>query len=377
MKYRINVPNASSFRSRSVTFKVLLLDNSEFSVKFDKTKVLCSELFEKACERAKISLQYQKYFGLRYINSEDAKPSWLQLEETIKSSLAITTVFQLAIKVFPKSINDAIEDPIFLKHVVYQVKYLFLQGKLRTSIQKHAILDSYFAQAALGDYDTKRHNRGYLETKLGSNFYSVPSSLNSDGAVSAAVYERMVTNMHRGHHGMTSNEALTEYLRLSTSVFGYGAFTYKDAIDLSDKEFILAISQLGIQIFLPDRYGEPDNLVHEYPWGVVASILRDGSRFLFSVWLKSAGKRSNSLQTHSFRFPGHYGHLQAQRIEKDAVNHRNFVIGPQITGQRQTRSKSMDEASQSLERLLPGRQIDRRLVQSLKLQAKLYGTIPV
>lgn len=158
------------------------------------------------------------------------------------------------------------------------------------------------------------------------------------------------------------------------SVFGYGAFIYKDAVDLNDKEFILAVSQIGIQIFLPDHFGEPDELVHEFQWNEVASIMSDSSKFLFSIWSKSTGQRSNSLQMHSFKFLGHYGNLQAQRIVNDALNHMSLVLGPRRNERREKRSKSVDDISRGLERLLPGRQIDKRLVQSFRLHSKLHGT---
>lgn len=179
--------------------------------------------------------------------------------------------------------------------------------------------------------------------------------------------------MHQSHTGLTSFQAFREYLRLSMSVFGYGAFIYKDAVDLNDKEFILAISLKGIQILLPDHFGEADELVHEFPWCEITSIMSDGSKFLFSVWSKSTGKRSNSLQMHSFKFPGHFGHLQAQRIVNDALNHRNVVLGPRTSEKREKRSKSVDDISRGLERMLPGRQIDMQLVQSLRLHYKLHG----
>ncbi|KAK3739795.1 hypothetical protein QZH41_000700 [Actinostola sp. cb2023] len=327
MKYRIQI-STSSLRSRSVTFKVLLLDNTEFQVKFDRKKVLGSELFDKVCEQAKISALHQKYFSIRYINSEDGKPTWLNLGEIIKSSLTITATFQLAVQVFPCSISSEVEDHSLQRLVVYQVKDLFLYGKLRTSVEEHAVLDSYFAQAILGDFNSKRHVRRYLESQLGSCFFSHPSFLNSDTEVSAALYERMVSNRHKTHKGMTSDEAFEAYLRLCISVFGYGAFIYKGAMDLNGHEFIIAVSAQGIQIYLPDNLGEPDELVHEFPWQVVMAIMSDGSRFLFSVGTKTSGQRSTSLQMHSFRFPGHYGHLEAQRIECDALHHRDLVLGP-------------------------------------------------
>jgi len=157
------------------------------------------------------------------------------------------------------------------------------------------------------------------------------------------------------------------------SVFGYGAFIYKDAIDLNDKEFILAISLNGIQIFLPDHFGEADELVHEFSWGEITSVMSDGSKFLFSVMSKSRGKRANSLQMHSFKFAGHFGYLQAQRIVNDAFNHRSVALGSQSCEKREKRSKSVGDISRGLERLLPGRQIDPRLVQSFRLHNKLHG----
>lgn len=361
MKYRVSTSrglNTSSLRGRLATIKVVLLDNKEVSFKFEpRKKVLGSELFEKVCKHVKIEEPWQKYFGWQYVNKNDGKRDWLKLDEDVaQCPSSVPGQFQLAVKVFPSDPLDA--DQVVQQLLVFQVKESLLRGNLRTTIQEHAILDSYFAQARLGNFNPKQHFTDYLAKFLGS-FFSYPSFFNSFSEVSKNLYEQKVQALHKSHQGMSSSEAFKAFLSLAASIFGYGAFAYKRALDRNGKEFILTVSFVGIQIFLPDLYGEPEELVQLFPWCNVVSLVNDSSKFLFSVC--SAQK---SLETHSFRFKGHYGYLQTKRVFQDAVYHRDLILGLKSMQKREKRSKSLDGVNSAvrLERLLPGRNIDKMIL---------------
>lgn len=359
MKYRVSTNrslNTSSLRGR-LAIKVVLLDNTEVSFKFEaRKKILGSELFEKVCTNVKIEETWQKYFGLQYVNKNDGKRDWLKQDEVVtQCPSSVPGQFLLAVKVFPSNPLDT--DQVVQKLLVFQVKESLLRGDIRTTIHEHAILDSYFAQARLGNFNPKQHFNGYLEKFLGS-FFSHPSFFNSFSEVGKNLYEQKVQTLHKSHQGMSSCDAFKAFLSLSASIFGYGTFVYKRAVDMNDKEFILTVSFKGIQIFLPNVYGEAEELVQEYPWCNVVSLLSDSSKFLFSV-----SSTHKSLETHSFRFKGHYGYLQAKRVFADAVYQRDLILGLKSMQKREKRSKSLNsDNSVRLERRLPGMNIDKMIL---------------
>ncbi|XP_031560786.1 radixin-like [Actinia tenebrosa] len=359
MKYRVSTSrssNISSLLHGRFTIKVVLLDNTEVSFKFEeRKKILGSELFEKVCKNTKIEEPWRKYFGLQYVNKNDGKRDWLKKNQVVNQCpSSVPGQFQFAVKVFPDTPSD--EDQVVQKLLVFQVKEYLLLGNLRTTIQEQALLDSYFAQGTLGNFNQKKHFNGYLEKFLGSFF------CNSFSEMSKNLYEQKVQTLHKSHQGMAHCEAFKAFLSLSASIFGYGTFVYKRAVDMNGKEFILTVSFKGIQIFLPNIYGEPEELVQEFPWDTVVSFVSDSSKFLFSVC--SAHK---SLQTHSFRFKGQYGYLQANRVFTDAVYHRDLILALKSIQEREPRSKSLkSENSARLERLLPGRGIDKMILMPTK-----------
>lgn len=366
----------SHTRSRSpvgfLEFRVILLDNSEFTTTFESRDIKGLELFDQVCEKAQIPLSCRKYFGLQWADRKDGEMSWLVLEKALRAKKKHKVQnFQLAFQVFPTRQLKLHHDIQLLRMLMFQLKDFMSRGKLHLPINKHAILDSYFAQAELGDYEAKKHGYGYLEGLLGSTFFSHPSFINSNFDINEAVYETMVTDLHKSRKGMTTKEALLAFVDLCQTVQGYGEFIHRGATDKDGNEILFAISTKGLQVFLPNEYREPGKLLDVFPWDTVVSVMSNKSKF----YLTGISKFSYGLPetVYTFRFHGHFGYLQAERVVADCLNHKHLAFDTATLEKNDKRSKSVEDLTRpnSLAVPLAGRSRSHSPMASLKKQMRV------
>lgn len=338
-------------RSRSpVRFldcRVVLLDNSEFSTTFESGEIQGGELFDQVCEKADIPSNYRRFFGLQFVKREDGEMSWLFLGSSIRlSKRGKTRCFQLAVKVFPENPVKFVEfSQSTARLFVFQLKHSITQGKVQLPLDQHAILDSYFAQAVLGDYTTKDHSYGYLGGLLGPTFFSHPSYINSNFDISDSAYEKMVTEMHRSRKGMSTKEALMAFLDLCHANKSYGKFVHKGATDSSNNDVMFAISITGLQISVPDEFREPGEILNDFPWEVVHTILSDKAKLILTI--KPTGLKTGSGIIYTFRFHGHFSHLQAERVVTDCLNHRNLALSKATLDRKVKKTQSLEDLTRA------------------------------
>lgn len=366
----------SRTRSRSpvsfLEFRVILLDNSEFSTTFESKGVKGLELFDQVCEKAQIPLSYRKYFGLQYVDRKDGEMNWLLLEKPLRGKKKHKVQnLQLAVQVFPTRQLKLHHDLQLLRMLMFQLKDFISRGKFHLPINKHAILDSYFAQAELGDYNEENHGYGYLEGLLGSTFFSHPSFINSNFDINEAVYETMVTDLHKSRKGMTTKESLLAFIDLSQSVQGYGELIHRGATDEDGNEILFVIATKGLQVFLPNEYREPGKLLNAFPWDSVVSVMSNKSKFYLTVVSKFSYGPPETVYT--YRFHGHFGYLQAERAVADCLNHKNLAFDTATLEKKDKRSKSLEDITRpnSLAVPLAGRSRSHSPMASLRKQMRV------
>jgi hypothetical protein len=316
-------------------------------------------------------MNFRKYFGLQYIDNKDGEMNWLLMDKPLRSRKKHRVQdFQLAVKVFPTR-QLKLDHSTLLRHLVFQLKDFVNRGKLHLPINKHAILDSYFAQAELGDYNVENHSYGYLEGLLGSTFFSHPSYINSNIDISDAVYETMVTDLHKSRKGMKAKEALMAYIDLCQSVQGYGLLIHRGATYENGKDVIFVLSTRAVQVCLPNEYREPGELIHDFPWDIVVSIMCNKSKFYLTIQSKYAYGPPETVYT--FRFHGHFGYLHAERVVTDCLNHSNLAFDTATLEKKDKRSKSMEDITRpnSLSVPLAGRVRSHSPMASLRKQMRV------
>ena len=341
--------------SKIIECQVVLLDNSQFITTFGQKTVLGMELFDRVCHRVRVPPENRQYFGLQYMDREDGDLNWLNLDKEIRPSRkSKPLMYQFAVKVFP-------QDPLKLeanmqRQILLQVKGLLNRGKFSLPVEKHALIDGFYVQAALGDFIAKRHKPGYLEDLLGL-FYCPPTGINSDGNISEEHYEVMVRDLHKSHRGMTREEAVAAALDICKELPNYGAWMhYRGTDQARGNEVVFCVSIHGIRICeLKSTFPEAGEVCHNFKWRDIISMFCDNAKFYMYIADASAADGEN-MTCRVFRFnKGLYSYKAAQRLQEDAENHQKFffVDNPE----RATIMRSLSDEAKSMKRgrsLRPG-----------------------
>ena len=334
--------------SKIIECQVVLLDNSQFVTTFGQKTVLGRELFDRVCHRVQVPPNNKQYFGLQCMDREDGAVNWLNLDKEIRPPRkAKPLMYQFAVKVFPQ---DPLKlEPNTQKQILLQVKVLINRGKFSLPVSKHALIDGFYVQAALGDFIAKKHKQGYLEDLLGL-FYCPPTGINSDGEISEENYEIMVRDFHKSHRGMSREEAVSAALEICKELPNYGTWTHYGATDqASGNEVVFCVSVKGIRICqLKSKFPEVGEVCHNFKWRDIISMLCDNAKFY--MYLNEAGAEEENMTCHVFRFnKGLYGYKAAQRLQVDAEHHQKFFF--EDNPERATIIRSLSAEAKSMNRI--------------------------
>lgn len=110
----------------------------------------------------------------------------------------------------------------------------------------------FFIAVELGDYDAIEHDSDYLRTvKL------VPNQ-NSE-------MEYRISEHHKLHRGLTSDEAKNYYLENATKIPLYGIYLFKSK-DSCGKDISLGVTSCGMIVY------QNDHTVNEFSWAKMLKI---------------------------------------------------------------------------------------------------------
>ncbi|EDO41512.1 predicted protein, partial [Nematostella vectensis] len=239
-------PNKERKVSCKLLCEVVLLDNTTFTATFEKKSTKGGELFDRVCSF--LGVTKKEIFGLQYTSWEDGALNWLDMSKEIRSQRSKPYHFQFAVKFYPRNPREL--DPVSRELMCLQVKDSLVRGKFLkpVSIKRHAILDGYFAQIIIGDFNPKSHKRGYIENKLG-RFFVPPNGINSDEGIGELDYEAMVFKCHRSHLGLSRTEAITQFLELATEFPFYGVNLQPPSKDRDGNSVCIGIYENGVLVF--------------------------------------------------------------------------------------------------------------------------------
>lgn len=335
--------------SSVIECQVVLLDNSQFITTFEQKTVLGSELFDRVCEKVQVPPYYRQYFGLQYIDREDGDVGWLPMDKEIHPRRkSKPKLYQFAVKVFPR-------DPLKLEKgmqrlILLQAKALINRGKFSLPVKKHALIDGFYVQAMIGDFNSKRHKPGYLEDLLGL-FYCPPTGINSEGNISEEEYEVMVKDLHKSHRGMSREEAVSAALDICQELENYGACTHYGGIDSNGNEVVFCVTINGIRICqLKSKFPEAGAVCHNFHWRDIISMFCDNAKFYMYV---AEAKDEEDMTCRVYRFnKSLYGYKAAQRLLVDAENHQKFFF--EDNPERATLIRSLSLEAKSMNRVRSG-----------------------
>ncbi|EDO36210.1 predicted protein [Nematostella vectensis] len=300
--------------------QVVLLDNSTFTTSFEKRKeTKGKELLRRVCIELNIPPRDQGYFGIQSTKWEDGALSWLEMEKDLRSQFLKLTGFQFAVRFYPRNIDLLSE--ISRELLCLQVKDSIIRGKFLkpVSIDQQAVLDSYFAQLKLGDYDSKKNSKGYL-VRENSRFFVPPNGLNSDGEINESDYEEIVKKMHKKLIGESPARAGNRFLRAAESIPFYGICTHHGATDENGNSIVIGCCNRGLIFYEGKPDGEPGKLLSEFEWHEVIGA-RQHEQKLHILSLNNKEKVGEKL---TFYFHGVFGHTSAKRVLKDLIAHQRL-----------------------------------------------------
>lgn len=305
----------SSFRRKQTIqtdVRVVLMDNACLQETFDGDTTLTGvEILRRVGKRLDILDTDLKYFGLKYPDL-DGQMNWLIPSELVKKHvLKKPYQLQLSVRIYPEADESISENCVRL--CCYQVKSDINRGEFMCSPSQHAAIDSYFAQAIIGDFKAKTHTPGYLEDFLGSLFEH-PSGINcSVGTVNARAYEDDVVRRHQGHCGMTKKESWLALLNVASTITRFNTLKHR-AKDCSDKSQVeVSVSQKGVEVYKINNLGDADFVKKHFSFRGLAVICYKNKLVLTST----SGKCK-------FKFAGLFGEKAARRVLEDILECRLY-----------------------------------------------------
>ena len=313
---------------------MILMDNTCVEERFAKDCCLTGvTLLRSIGERLEITESELKHFGLKYADT-DGQMNWLSLSDRIKKHTKKLFQFQLGVRIYPEA-NEQLSENC-LRLCCYQIKCDLNRGHYLCDPTQHAAIDSYFAQALIGDFIPKVHTFGYLEDFLGL-FFMPPSGINCSAEVNSREYEMNVVKRHQGLSGMKTDEAWLAILNLMSTIPHFNVLKHR-AKDSSDKTAVqISVCEQGVKIYKLNDLNEPDFLKRQYEWRGVTSFVCYNNKLkmsTFTGWCK-------------FKFQGLYGDKAARRVLDDMLECRLFhhckVLGTNLLAFHTEESKRDNE----------------------------------
>ncbi|KAL4655898.1 band 4.1-like protein 1 isoform X1 [Arapaima gigas] len=294
-------PQKSSKRPKTVPFKVMLLDTSEFEGGIEK-HARGQQLLDMVCEH--LNLLEKDYFGLTFSDA-DSQKNWLDPSKEIKKQMRTAPWhFAFAVKFYPPDPSQLTED-ITRYYLCLQLRDDILSGRLPCSFVTHALLGSYTVQAELGDYDQDEHGSDYV-----SDFRFAPNQTRE--------LEERVMELHRNYRGMTPAEAEINFLENAKKLSMYGVDLHH-AKDSEGIDIMLGVCANGLLIYR-DRLR-----INRFAWPKILKISYKRSNFYIKI---RPGEYEQFESTIGFKLPNHRA---AKRLWKVCIEHHTFfrLVSPE------------------------------------------------
>ncbi|XP_034540718.1 band 4.1-like protein 1 [Notolabrus celidotus] len=294
-------PQRGSKRLKTASFKVTLLDSSDFEGEIEKHS-RGQTLMDMVCEH--LNLLEKDYYGLTFADT-DTQKNWLDPSKEIKKQMRNSAWnFAFAVKFYPPDPSQLTED-ITRYYLCLQLRDDMLSGRLPCSFVTHALLGSYSVQAELGDYDLDDHGSDYV-----SDFRFAPNQTRE--------LEERVMELHRNYKGMTPAEAEINFLENAKKLSMYGVDLHH-AKDSEGIEIMLGVCANGLLIYR-DRLR-----INRFAWPKILKISYKRSNFYIKI---RPGEYEQFESTIGFKLPNHRA---AKKLWKVCIEHHTFfrLVSPE------------------------------------------------
>ncbi|KAM7359820.1 uncharacterized protein ACRADG_001624 isoform 2-T2 [Cochliomyia hominivorax] len=262
--------------SRIMSVRINLLDETDFvhEIKDDLPgQALLDVVF------ARLNLIETSYFGIRYIDEEN-QTHWLDPASRISRQLkpkADPYDLYFGVKFYAADPCKLVEE-ITRYQLFLQVKQDVLQGRLPVAFELAAELGAFVVQSELGDYDQRRHSKGYV-----SEFRLLPNQ--------SSELETRVAELHQQLKGMSPAAAELNYLDKVKWHDMYGVDLHP-VLGEDSVEYFLGLTPSGIVVL------RNKTTVAHYYWPRIAKVYYKGRYFMLRI-----SDKNNELSTYGFETP--------------------------------------------------------------------------
>ncbi|XP_017847788.1 uncharacterized protein DDB_G0283357 isoform X2 [Drosophila busckii] len=262
--------------SRIMSVRINLLDETDFihEIKDDLPgQALLDVVF------ARLNLIETSYFGIRYIDDEN-QTHWLDPASRISRQLKPKSDpydLYFGIKFYAADPCKLLEE-ITRYQLFLQVKQDVLQGRLPVAFELAAELGAFVVQSELGDYDQRRHSKGYV-----SEFRLLPNQ--------SSELEARVSELHQQLKGMSPSSAELNYLDKVKWHDMYGVDLHP-VLGEDSVEYFLGLTPSGIVVL------RNKTTVAHYYWPRIAKVYYKGRYFMLRI-----SDKNNELSTYGFETP--------------------------------------------------------------------------
>ncbi|XP_046865224.1 hornerin isoform X2 [Drosophila willistoni] len=262
--------------SRIMSVRINLLDETDFihEIKDDLPgQALLDVVF------ARLNLIETSYFGIRYIDEEN-QTHWLDPASRISRQLKPKSDpydLYFGVKFYAADPCKLLEE-ITRYQLFLQVKQDVLQGRLPVAFELAAELGAFVVQSELGDYDQRRHSKGYV-----SEFRLLPNQ--------SSELESRVSELHQQLKGMSPSSAELNYLDKVKWHDMYGVDLHP-VLGEDSVEYFLGLTPSGIVVL------RNKTTVAHYYWPRIAKVYYKGRYFMLRI-----SDKNNELSTYGFETP--------------------------------------------------------------------------
>ncbi|KAH8311430.1 hypothetical protein KR044_006277 [Drosophila immigrans] len=260
--------------SRIMSVRINLLDETDFihEIKDDLPgQALLDVVF------ARLNLIETSYFGIRYIDEEN-QTHWLDPASRISRQLKPKSEaydLYFGVKFYAADPCKLLEE-ITRYQLFLQVKQDVLQGRLPVAFELAAELGAFVVQSELGDYDQRRHSKGYV-----SEFRLLPNQ--------SSELEARVSELHQQLKGMSPSSAELNYLDKVKWHDMYGVDLHP-VLGEDSVEYFLGLTPSGIVVL------RNKTTVAHYYWPRIAKVYYKGRYFMLRI-------SDKNLSTYGFETP--------------------------------------------------------------------------
>jgi len=264
---------------KGINVRVLSLDTElEFTI---QTKTTGKVLFDQIIQTT--GLREIWYFGLQYTDSR-GNTGWLKLDKKVKDQdikKEEVLQFKFRLKYFPENVADEIIQDQTLRLLYLQIKSDVLGEVIYCPPEKAVLLASYATQVKYGNFEADLHETGYL-----ANDNILPRAVITEHKLSREEWEEKVAIFHGKHKGMSTAEAMIEYLKVTQDLETYG-ITYYEVKNKKGTKVHLGLDALGINIYPHDNKLNPQI---NFPWSEINRISYSGDNFVVKLTTKGTDK---------------------------------------------------------------------------------------